>query len=146
MNRIKNVLRDSSEFRSHNSNMAKEYVLFDDDTFLTLGIDCMYVNDNLYVVDKTDNKLSLNLVKERSTYILCYGVSLTNTITLLQNKDVKIISINKYKEDNYTPSFYIITTKREYKEPETFKFIETQSLHEFEESALGDHICRLYNY
>jgi hypothetical protein len=132
--KLKKLLNVTSKGRRHQTNTAKEYVLLEDDTFLEIGKDCFLLDGMLFVVKIEDNKLITTQVKER--YDICYGISLTNIITLLYNKDYQLLSITKIKED-YN-SYFVITVKNinSYYDFRSFTFKETNSLYEFSHSDL----------
>lgn len=50
MERIKHLLKITSEFRSHRNNMTKEYIFLENGEFLTLGIECLIFNNDLYEI------------------------------------------------------------------------------------------------
>lgn len=142
MERIKQLLKITSEFRSHRNNMAKEYIFLENGEFLTLGIECLIFNNDLFrIITKEDSNLSMIKVVEK--YTLCYGISLTNIITLLSNKEILIIGINTFKDYNGNRE-YVITLKEKYSPIQSFSFKETNDLKSFEDSELGYFICNLY--
>ncbi len=142
MEKIKQVLKLTSEFRSHRDNMAKEYALLDNGEFLTLGRDCI-LTDNRYLmrVEVKDNKIHTSHITDN--YTLCFGISLTNIISILANKDVQVVGINTYKEDRGRK--YVLTLLKKYSQiPESYFYDGDSSLERFEHSDLGWFICKLY--
>jgi hypothetical protein len=141
--KLKKLLKVVSEGRSHLTNTAKEYVLLGDDTFLEIGKDCFLINGMLFIVEIRDNKLIPKQVNEK--YTICYGVSLTNVITLLHNVDYQLLLITKIVESHY--SYFVITVKN-INSPydfRSFTFKETNNLYEFTYSDLFHFLISKYN-
>jgi hypothetical protein len=143
MDKIKQVLKLTSEFRSHQHNMAKEYALLENGEFLTLGRDCIFVNNRyLMRVEVKENKIHTSHITDK--YTLCFGISLTNIISILANKDVKIVGINTYKDERDRK--YVLTLLKKYSQiPESYFYDGDSSLERFEHSDLGYFICKLYD-
>lgn len=143
--RIIEVLKKTSEYRHHKNNLAKEYVLTESGEFLTLGKNCYILENKLLIKSyiSEDNYIRTEIVKEK--YILLYGISLTNVISILYNKRIDIIGINTFKSDMGHRD-YIITLKREHSYVfESYLFEEKASIEDFEKTSLGDFICDLYD-
>ena len=144
MEKIKQVLKITSEYRFHPDNMAKEYVLLENGEFLQLGRDCMlYKNRYLLRVNTTDDgKIKTSLIDEK--YTLCYGISLTNIISILANKEVFILGIDTYKDDREQRKYVVTIKQKNRHNPESYYFNESSTLQDFEKSELGYFICDLY--
>jgi hypothetical protein len=144
MEKIKQVLKITSEFRSHKDNMAKEYALLENGEFLTLGRDCLlFENRSLLRIERVEGgKIRTSHIEEK--YTLCYGISLTNIISILANKDVQIVGINTYKGERDRK--YVLTLLKKYSQiPESYFYDGDSSLERFEHSDLGYFICQLYS-
>jgi len=141
--RVKNLLKETSYYVHHGSNMAKEYILMEDGEWLTIGQNCININRNLYKTIEEDGNTKFEHIKDK--YVLCYGISLTNIISIMIKKKVEVLSIVRYDEDDYY-KYYVITVLARNSRPTAYKFNETHSLEDFESTELGDFVCTLYNF
>lgn len=148
MEKIKKVLEISSKDVYHQNNLAKEYAIFENGDFLEIGKDCL-IFENRYLFKlirkDIDDKISISLERTDEKYTLCYGISLENVCSLLRRKGFDIICINVIKENDRYPTKYNLTIHHESGYFETYIFLPSYNLKQFEETELGRLLCQLYS-
>lgn len=138
------LLKVTSEHRSHRSNLAKTYVLFESGEFVELGINYSIVGDKHIIKHEVvDNVIKSKIIYEK--YVLCYGISLPNIITLLHNKGIQILGIATHISKNTMMREYSITLLGvNMIRPQAFRFIEDYNFNTFGHTEIGDYLLEIY--
>lgn len=146
--KVMKLLVMTSEYRRHPSNMAKEYLyMHETEEILTLGEDCIYITDvHRYskIIKKDDGSYMMEYLSGES-FTKCFGISLSNVLTLLINKGVVIMGIHTVKEE-YGKRAYHITIKGNdyYNQAKVLTFVEPNNLDEFYYTDIFVHLSDLY--
>lgn len=141
MERLFKLLKATSEYASHNNNMAKEYILREDGSHLTLGDNCFYLNGHYYEILENE-AIPIDMKKS----VLCYGISISNIVSMIEKAGDEVVSIFRDQDKNYRfYSCYWLTIKPKIGRVETIRFDETVRINDFCGTELYHHLLNLYN-
>jgi hypothetical protein len=144
MEKLKKLLKATSESFHHGNNLAKEY-LIKEDSFLTLGYDCFKSQGHFFEV--IDNKVYPIDMKECT---LCYGISISNITSIIEKGGWSVVSIVRDQDTKYGyySSYYITvkpTTQSYVGRIETFMFKDDVNLNDFCSTELYYFLLSLYD-
>jgi hypothetical protein len=148
--KVLQLLEITSKYRHHSSNTAKEYLLLEGtNEFLEIGKEAFYIKKHThkpYRVKMKEDNTGWTFEPIDEKYTLCYGLSLTNIVSLFHNVGCNVINISRCENARYTGNMeYVLTISKKNGTYEVLTYQEPNSLADFYFSDICTQLLKLYN-